>query len=198
MYDTFVLKNVKCPHCGDSVKEAGFQSKDLDCCLDSFRIPQLLEYAHGPSWDRINYDSTESKIFKTGKIHVYTSCWACDKWISGSVLVKDFVLYGYEIYKDKLVDSEHKLEVTPELIELLRNNQQMKIDLKWMELSFGTLLLEILNGEKITEEMALAIENYFGLFKKHPFSHFKEHGLQPQEVQKITKIVESFKKNIKK
>lgn len=163
MYDTIWIDNVTCPLCNQVNQEMDLQTKDLDCCSDKYNFPDILSVKVGPSHNIQDY-SDESKIKPEMTIFAYGSCMHCKQFFAGELYIKDYILHGYRfVNKSTQQVSERIIPIFPELGNILQTKNQLTTDLRHSQECFRGVLLALMNGERIDEELAAKIDQDQGV-----------------------------------
>lgn len=159
MYDSFTLDcPVKCPTCGMVHEDSTFQTKDFSSILDTYHLPDVIPYEEDKEAD------------------IYFSCDGCDKFVVGTLTVRNGVSWKVLILGGPAVPESQLFMVTTERIKKIVNiNKAYKDENFKLKAGLQALLLMYYRGEEINPEDLKRFETYLGSNvledKKHLLKH---------------------------
>lgn len=162
MYDSFRIKNFKCPLC-KKVGEQDFQSKSLDKSLDWYTFPCIIDRKFGRSWDEIEFSPKESKVRKNFSFEIYGTCHFCNEWIQGKGIVKNHVWNEYVFERKDGKKSSHLIPYSQDLYDLLLERRTYKNDSEGYKEALKAFLIAIYRGELTNEEAIVEVDKLLKL-----------------------------------
>jgi len=177
MYDSFRIKNFKCPFCKKE-GEQDFQSKSLDKSLDWYTFPCIIDRKFGCSWEEVKFSPKESKIRKNFNFEFYGSCHYCNEWIAGTGKIKNYIWNEYSVTNKQGKTISKSIPYSKELYDLLDERRKFKTDSNGYKETLSALLMAFYRGELNDEQAILEIDKLLKLdvFKSSQVSSVKGDG----------------------